>query len=146
MSLDPAIGRLWLFRFFMNCMVLIACASCGPRDPRVTIHGTVSLDGQPLSEGEIVFTPDDPALRAEGATINHGSFTIRVLKRPHRIGIRAYLAEKREVDPNAPPGASSEFTTRSIIPTRYNDKSTLSFTVESSKDRPRFDLTSDTLR
>lgn len=146
MNLDSATRLRWCLQVVMLCAACIALTGCGRHDPRVTIQGTVSLDGQPLSEGEVVFMPDDPALRAEGATITGGSFTIRVLKGPHRIAIQAHVAEKRKLVPGAPPGASPEFDSRSIIPARYNDKSTLSFTVESSRDRPRFDLTSDTPR
>jgi hypothetical protein len=143
MSTDASMRLRSQCQIFMLCAVGLAFAGCGPRDPRVTIHGTVSLDGQPLSEGQIIFRPEDSSLRAEGGAIKNGEFTIHVFKGPHRIAINAQVAEKRKVDPNAPPGTSPEVEYRNIIPARFNEKSTLSCTVESAKDRPRFELSSE---
>ena len=116
-------------------------AGCGPRDPRVTIVGTVTFDGKPLSRGQIIFMPEDASLRAEGATITDGSFTIRVRKGPHRVEINAEVEETRNAGPNALPEPG--IVSRSIIPPRYNEKSTLSFDVQSEKDKPLFELTSE---
>jgi len=121
--------------------MLATLVSCGPRDPRVTIQGTVSLDEKPLAQGQVVFIPDNKAIRAEGAALKDGGFTIRVHKGPHRVEINAAVGEQRNAGPNAPPEAGT--VTRSIIPPRYNEKSTLTFDVQSAKDRPAFDLTSD---
>jgi hypothetical protein len=127
------------------CAVAIAVgmigAGCGPRDPRVTIQGTVALDGKPLARGQVVFTPADTSLRAEGAEVKDGGFTIRVRKGPHRVEINAEAEERRAAGPNAPPEAG--ITYRSHIPPRYNEKSTLSFDVQSAQDKPAFDLTSE---
>jgi hypothetical protein len=119
----------------------VSGAACGPSDPRVTIQGAVALDGKPLREGQVVFLPVDKSLRAEGAQVKDGGFTIRVCKGPHRVEINAQVEERRAASPNAPPEAG--ITTRSIIPPRYNEQSTLSFDVQSAKDKPAFDLTSD---
>jgi hypothetical protein len=116
-------------------------AGCGQRDPRVTIQGTVAFDGKPLTQGQVVFVPDNTALRAEGATVKDGGFTIRVHKGPHRVEINAEVKERRDTGPDAAPEAG--ITTRSIIPPRYNEKSTLMFDVQSAQDKPAFDLTSD---
>jgi hypothetical protein len=42
-------GRIVLFVFVAASFSCLALTGCGPRDPRVTIHGTVSLDGKPVS-------------------------------------------------------------------------------------------------
>ena len=121
--------------------MLTLLVSCGPRDPRVTIQGTVSLDGKPLPGGQVVFIPKNTAIRAEGAAVRDGGFTIRVHKGPHRVEINAAAAEQRNVGPNAPPEAG--VVTRSVIPPRFNEKSTLTFDVQSARDKPAFQLTSD---
>ena len=125
-------------------VALVAAATatgCSPRDPRVTIQGQVMLDGKPLSEGQVIFRPEDKALRAEGAAVKDGGFKIRVHKGPHRVEINAQVEETRNAGPNALPEAG--IVSRSIIPPRYNEKSTLSFDVQSAQDKPAFDLTSD---
>lgn len=118
----------------------VAAAGCGQRDPRVTIQGTVTIDGGPLPTGVVVFTPDEKSLRAEGAAVKEGNFTIRVHKGPHRVEIHAQVEERLAAVAGAPP--ETGITLRSIIPPEYNEKSTLSFDVQSSKDRPAFDLSS----
>lgn len=107
----------------------------------MTIQGTATLDGKPLSGGEVIFVPQDPALGADGATIEGGRFTITVYKGQHRVEITAFAQEQRPMPPGVPPEAGIFY--RSLIPPRYNDKSTLSYDVQSSKDRPAFKLTSD---
>jgi hypothetical protein len=125
-------------------VALVAAATatgCSPQDPRVTIEGQVMLDGKPLSEGQVIFRPEDKALRAEGAAVENSGFKIRVHKGPHRVEINAQVEEKRNAGPNAPPEAG--IVSRSIIPPRYNEKSTLTFDVQSAKDKPVFELTSE---
>jgi hypothetical protein len=118
----------------------LAGTGCGPRDSLLTIQGTVSLDGKPLPQGQVIFTPEDKSLRAEGAAVKDGGFTIRVHKGPHRVEINAQAEELRDAPAGALPEAGMKIS--SLIPPEYNDKSTLSFDVQSATDRPAFDLTS----
>ena len=120
---------------------MFAAAGCGPKDPRITVQGTVTLDGQPLSDGRVGFIPDDKALGASGASIENGRFSIKVYKGPSRVEITAQQVGQRPAAPGALPEAG--IVVSSIIPARYNEKSTLSYNVQSASDRPAFDLTSD---
>jgi hypothetical protein len=72
--------------------------------------------------------------------VKDGKFTIRVHKGPHRVEIHAQVEERQATVADAPPEAGN--TLRSIIPAEYNETSTLSFDVQSAKDRPAFDLSS----
>jgi len=119
---------------------LIIVAGCGPKDPRITVQGTVTLDGQPLAEGRVGFIPDDKALGASGASIEEGRFSIKVYKGPSRVEITAQQVGQRPAAPGALPEAG--IVVWSIIPARYNEKSTLSYNVQSASDRPVFNLTS----
>jgi hypothetical protein len=129
---------------FVAAVALVAAATapgCGPRDPRLTIRGRVLLDGKPVSNGQVIFIPVDSTVAAAGAALHDGEFTIVVLQGPHRVKVEASAEERRTTAPDEPP----EFavTYRSIIPPRYNEKSTLSFDVQSAKDKPLFELTSE---
>ena len=141
--LIPRVGHRPGLRF-VAAVALVAAATatgCSPRDPRVTIQGQVMLDGKPLSEGQVIFRPEDKALRAEGAAVKDSGFKIRVHKGPHRVEINAQVEENRNAVPNTPSEAG--IVSRSIIPPRYNEKSTLTFDVQSAKDKPVFELTGE---
>lgn len=120
---------------------LITATGCGPKDPRITVQGTVTLDGQPLAEGRVGFIPEDKSLGASGAQIEDGRFSIKVYQGPSRVEIIAQKVGQRSAAPGALPEAGIVFS--SIIPARYNEKSTLSYNVQSASDRPAFDLTSE---
>lgn len=121
---------------------VLLSAGCGPVGPqKITIRGMVTLDGVPLPEGQVVFIPSDPSLGAAGGAIAKGVFTVTTYKGPHQVEVHA---EKRLPRPLFP-GAALEagFTFVSIIPKRYNEKTTLTFDVQSPNDWPEFALTSD---
>ena len=69
------------------CMILTACIAggCGAGDglDRRAISGSVTLDGQPLSEGTILLEPvTDRSGTAVGATIRCGAFAITRVQGP----------------------------------------------------------------
>ena len=133
--------RRRLFLATVATVMSFLTSGCGPRDPRVTIHGTVSLDGMPVSNGQVIFVPTDSKLSAAGSRLNEGQFTVLVHKGPHQVKVEAYVEERRATAPNEPPEAGISY--RSIIPSRYRDKSPLTFDVQSAEDKPAFELTSD---
>jgi hypothetical protein len=58
--------------------------ACGPTGPqKITIRGTVTLDGVPLPQGQVVFVPSDPSLGAAGGAIANGVFTVTTYRGPH---------------------------------------------------------------
>jgi len=107
----------------------------------ITIHGMVTLNGKPLASGQAIFIPDNPSRGASGAAIKDGIFTIKVYKGSNRVEINGQETEQRPVAPGAPPEAG--VVSKSIIPSRYNEKSTLTCDVKSEKDRPAFELTNE---
>jgi len=125
----------------VSAAVAITLTGCGPAGPRkIKISGTVTLDGSPLAEGNVVFIPLDPALGAAGGAIAAGGFTVETYPGPHRIEVYADKKESRPIGPDDPPELG--FTLTSLIPERYNKKTTLTFDVQSPQDRPELVLTS----
>lgn len=129
------------FLFAAAFVLSLLPMGCGPRDPRVTIRGSVSLDGKPVSSGQVIFIPSESTLTAGGGALKDGQFTVLVHRGSHRVKVEAYAEERRTTDPNEPPESAVVY--RSIIPQRYNEKTTLTFDVQSPSDRPEFALTSD---
>lgn len=68
-----------------------------------------------------------------------GDFTIETYPGPHRVEVYADNKESRPVGPDDPPELA--FTLTSLIPERFNKKSTRTCDVQFPKDRPEFVLT-----
>jgi len=75
MNASPPGSRRLLLLLGAACLL---ATGCGPADSRVPVEGSVTLDGRPLAEGQVIFVPDDKSLGGEGAAIAAGRFTIRV--------------------------------------------------------------------
>jgi hypothetical protein len=122
--------------------VAVLFTACGPNGPQqITIKGTVTLDGVRLPQGQVVFVPSNPSLGAAGGAIVDGRFTVTTFKGPHKVEVHAEKQVNRPVPPGALPEEGITFV--SIIPKRYNEKTILTFDVQSSTDTPGFALTSD---
>lgn len=99
---------------------LLLCGCSGPAeqkgDPSVMVKGTVTLDGQPLPNGQILFIDEDRKPRREYlAAIQEGAFQCEAPPGKKRVEIISYK-----------PTTSLEVVPPQIIPARYNDKSELS--------------------
>jgi hypothetical protein len=128
---------------------LAALFGCGSSDGlnRQAISGIVTLDGQPISSGAILF---EPASResgtAVGATIRQGTFTIKkyegAVPGPYRV--RIYSSSGIQA---APAKGQTDRTPRPMVervPARYNTRTELSASVMGRDvNRYRFDLSSD---
>ncbi|QDT35750.1 DUF4198 domain-containing protein [Stratiformator vulcanicus] len=145
--------------FFVVVFSVVAIAGCGGSSsgPQMaTVTGTVLFDGQPLSEAEVVFSPEaGPSSSArtdeqgnftlvggpkqKGAVV--GSHTVRIstYQPPQPIfGDRASLkqGELPEVVGTSPEKPET-------VPSKYNSESTLTKTVEPGKNAFTIELTSN---
>jgi hypothetical protein len=57
----------------LGCLLLAFVAGCGGA---IRVQGTVTLDGQPVSDGNISFAPVDGAGPSFGAAIKEGQFQV----------------------------------------------------------------------
>jgi hypothetical protein len=113
---------------------------------RQAISGTVTLNGEPIAAGAIMF---EPAARRPGtlvgATIRQGLFTISSSEGPvpGTYRVRIYASSGKQARPAR---GQTERTPRPMIerlPTRYNARSELSAEVVTERaNRYRFDLNS----
>jgi len=112
------------------------CSSGGrPAEKTYPVSGNVTLDGQPLAEGEIIFK--DPAKgEVHLGPIKDGKFQLQATAGPKRVEIYAY---KMELDPVAREmyGEEAQPAKVNYIPARYNTESTLTANVEASTDPGR---------
>ena len=127
---------------------IIASGGCSSADAdRVAVRGQVTVDGEPLARGRIVFAPIGANTgRETGAVIRAGRFEIPRELGPiaglQRVEIHDEPAVEFELDsPSAVREAGGVMLPPSAIPPRYNVRSELTVELHraTSKDM-RFDL------
>ncbi|UUO06091.1 hypothetical protein M4951_22365 [Blastopirellula sp. J2-11] len=125
-----------VIRWSSLATIVLALVGCGREGvPRVEVSGAVSLDGQPLKEGMILFSPTGEGPSASG-DIREGSYEIERDAGPspgnYRVEIRAYRDTGRKRK-DAATGLMEDVIV-GIIPPKYNNQSTLA--VEIQPDGP----------
>jgi hypothetical protein len=123
------------FRTAALALALFA-ASCSSENTLVTIGGSVTLDGAPLPDGDILFTPANPQFGSEGAKIKDGIYQATIRPGQSKVQIRA----SRPVPGKK--GPMGEQLIEDYIPARYNDQSNLSIEVSTSQRQHDFQLQS----
>lgn len=115
--------RSWpLLSFLVAAFTLAGCGG-GPTDAPKTfkVTGMVTLDGQPVESGSIVFVPSDLKGRPDAGEIVAGKYEFECTKGEKRVEITA----TKEVPATEPEGMPDYI---SLIPARYNTASTLGAT------------------
>jgi hypothetical protein len=135
-----------------RCLFGLCCAGilvgCGEEiDPGYKpVSGTVLLDGQPLADAVISFTPEDGST-ASGRTDENGVYTLYYAAR--RPGARVGPNTVEITKEAAPAGGGDEFAVMTeeegeLLPPRYNTQTELTATVENTGDNTiDFQLTSE---
>jgi len=110
-------------------VLLLPLWGCSGSSTHGEVEGTVTYQGEPIPEGQIIFRLADNSI-VEGAIIEDGTF-----KSTAPIGnCLVQITARKPVDANPIAGMAvgeDAFATVSYIPTKYNDKSTLSLEVKS---------------
>ena len=127
-----------LFVPALMALLIVVTAGCasGPRVYEVT--GTVTLDGDALSEGYITFIPEDKEFGSEAAKVVDGKYTVKIKGGKQKVEIRATRVVPGKKDPMGTGGDVKE----NYIPERYNLKTELSAEVGEGKTEHSFPLKS----
>jgi hypothetical protein len=115
----------------LGLLLLLGCSS-GPRMYKVA--GTVTLDGRPLPDGDVLFVPLDKSLSPEAGKIKDGRFEFQAKEGKKRVEVSA-----SRILPGGARGAGGEPVPEEYLPDRYNSASTL--TAEVTRGGPnQFDF------
>ena len=102
----------------------LAAFGCGRQrtfDPTYPVSGTVTVDGRPVSDAEIVFVTVDKG-DLQLLPIKEGKYGGQARAGERRVEIRAFRPGNTPLPPPAPPSGGPMVN---YLPTRYNDASTL---------------------
>jgi hypothetical protein len=130
-------------------VLALAAAGCGGHGiPREPVSGKVTLDGSPLDNGLITFTPEDNTRPPAGTAITDGSYRMGradgPAPGPHTVTISSRKPTGKKLKSADFPGTFVE-ETRESIPPQYNVDSRLGIEVKrGGENRFDFDLSSGT--
>jgi hypothetical protein len=116
---------------FLACALTCALLLIGSGCSQPTVSGTVTFDGQPVSEGHIAFVPESGTGQGGGANIVNGAYTVKAAAGKYRVEINASRMTPLPPGRTGMDGATSEV--RAYIPQRYNLKTELRAEVPAAK-------------
>jgi len=130
--------RCWLL--ISGCLALSALG-CGNSSGRYPVSGDVTLKGQPLASGAIVFEGADGS--RGGTTITDGKYSLPAAQGllPGAYTVRVSAVQSPEVTgPPGPEAVAIERANKDVVPDEFNARSTLKLEVGPDKSDD-FDIT-----
>ena len=117
-------------------------SSASKSTTRTSIQGLVTVDGQPLESGTIIFKPVDGPGPVAGSRIKNGAYSIPSERGPKPGEYRVEISSMRKTGKKVMDRVSNQQLDEviSIIPPRYNSKSLLRCTLTNSRNTLDFDL------
>ena len=112
--------------------LLLAGCSHQPRLYEVT--GSVTFDGQPIPEGDLLFVTPDGTRGPDPAKITGGKYELKTTAGKKRVEISA-----SKIRPGGARGAGGEPVAEEYVPARYNIQSELTADVQ-AKAKNTFDF------
>ncbi len=128
-----------LFSLIVLVILFCSAAGCGPTGPKLyPVNGTVTWNGEPLPEGDIIFAPATPGDVEDAGKVVAGKFAFEARPGAKKVKITANRSEG-PVDPQMGLAPRVQY-----IPPKYSsaEKTTLTAEVtENGKNEFDFPLT-----
>ena len=128
---------------YVFCLVVgsaLILAGCGPGGPTTyQVSGTVTFDGTPVADGDIIFRDAAGQEKSYGGKIAAGKYSFESSPGNKKVEITAMRQVPGEWDTTSNPG-SKEPLMEQYIPAQYNTESTLTAEVSSGTKTIPFDL------
>lgn len=115
-------------------LMVVLCVGCGgPADGMSTVSGTVTLDGQPLADAVVEYSPLEPGMRpAYGKTDSSGHYTVMTTRSQEGAMPGEYEVRIRTGDITSEDGVQVNIP--EVVPKNYNDETELKQTVEAGSN------------
>ncbi|MFL6547018.1 MAG: hypothetical protein ACJ8LM_17785, partial [Candidatus Udaeobacter sp.] len=95
--------------------VIVACG-CSGKPPMGDVKGTVTVNGEPLSEGAVRFIPVNGNTPTTGGTIRDGKFRVTVPVSKQRVEISANVIDREKTPPHA---TNDQIVMKKLVPAQY---------------------------
>jgi hypothetical protein len=129
------LNRTTHFVWFAVSLILSAIgAGCSHEARRYPVSGSVTIDGQAVPSGDILFVPVAGDRGPDAGTIKDGKYDLLATEGKKRVEISA-----SKIRPGGARGAGGEPVPEEYIPARYNIESKLSAEVH-ARHVNRFDF------
>jgi hypothetical protein len=121
--------------------IAVVQAGCDRGPAFGTIHGEVTLDGQPVKDGRITFTPLDGQTSTGGAPIVDGKFKadVPVAKMKVAINGNKVIGKRKAYDT---PESPWEDDVAELLPAKYHVNSELTLDVKRGVQDVKYELKS----
>lgn len=103
--------------------VLAFAGGCGGESP-ADVSGTVTMDGRPLAEGDIIFEAAEGGKTPAGGPIKDGRYAVKVPPGPKKVRVNA---SRPPLKPDPVLGAAAR---EPAVAEEYNVKTTLTYDVK----------------
>lgn len=123
--------------------VLLGFAGCsGQKGPKkVSVSGEVTLDGNPIPDGEVIFRPTDGEGTPAAGKIKDGKYTLECTPGPKKVTVTAMRSVAGAKGGKLETGEEA-VNVEQYIPKKYNDKTELTADVgDSNQSGVDFPLT-----
>ena len=140
--MQPRTHLATLLCLFLGLFCAILATGCSG-DGRLAVHGTVTLDGEPVSGGNILFLPVGEGGTKGAEDIIAGKYAIPpergLLPGKYRVEIRWAKSTGKQI-PSGDPGMMMEERLEAV-PAKYNEASTLTAEITAGENKHDFALT-----
>jgi hypothetical protein len=99
--------------------VLLALAGCGGASI-ADVHGTVKVDGEPIADGAILFSPENGKGQPAGGPIKDGHYSVKVQAAAMKVAINKFKLLKKVKLYNTPNVPYVQQNTE-VLPDKYSD-------------------------
>ena len=122
--------------------VVAGCSTGKPNVPFGTVHGRVTLDGEPLSNAAVMFEPEN-GRPSYGVTSDTGQYSLVYRGKPWGaiVGQHKVRITTEALIPDSP-GSAAAKVVKEKLPPKYHTQTTLSAEVAKGDNTIDFDLTS----
>lgn len=131
---------MFVFRWMLALFLLTGTSGCSNEPILYEVTGTVTLDGQPVEDGQIIFVPLEEGGTPDAGSIQNGKFAFKSRPGPKKVEIQAMKQHPTKTVPD--PVTGTRPALESYIPDRYNTKTELTADVLSNQEVIDFELTS----
>ncbi len=150
-TIDTSAVSRWLSLLVATALVaIVGCSGGGDKYDRLPFSGTVTLDGQPLASGYVIFVPKSGQPTQSTAMIKGGKFEVPknagTVAGKYTVAIFAGVgAPAGKAEPGTPEAEAEMAAQKNKgerVPRKYNVDSTLTVEIEPGKENVfPFDLT-----